>query len=149
MKKLIAAVLVNTIVATSVYASGIAYAEKQEQEKQLECLALNVYFETHAFTWNTNPFNVLADLYHYLNMDFVDAAPALEVIWDHDQVILEQGLSFYQDLEDQLGAHRWNEWSHMLSTDQAPTAIDAELCPRQHHAELTHRLPDNFGKTFH
>jgi N-acetylmuramoyl-L-alanine amidase len=48
MKKLIAAVLVNTIVATSVYASGIVYAEKQEQEKQLECLALNVYFETHA-----------------------------------------------------------------------------------------------------
>ena len=48
MKKLISAVLVNTIVATSVYASGVAYAEKQEQEKQLECLALNVYFETHA-----------------------------------------------------------------------------------------------------
>lgn len=83
--------------------------------------------EAGQFVWKTNPFDVLADLYHYLNMDLIENVPALEVIWDHDQVILEQGLSFYQDLEDQLGAHRWNEWSHMLSTDQAPTAIDAEL----------------------
>ena len=60
-------------------------------------------------------------------MDFVEAAPALEVIWDHDQLILEQGLSFYKELEDQLGAHRWDEWSQMLSTDQAPKAIDAAL----------------------
>ena len=83
--------------------------------------------EAGQFVWKTNPFDVLADLYHYLNMDLIENVPALEVIWDHDQVILEQGLSFYQDLEDQLGAHRWNEWSHMLSTDQAPTAIDAAL----------------------
>ena len=83
--------------------------------------------EAGQFTWNTNPFNVLADLYHYLNMDFVEAAPALEVIWDHDQLIFEQGLSFYQDLEDRLGAHAWDEWSQMLSTDKAPKAIDIEV----------------------
>jgi len=83
--------------------------------------------EAGQFTWNTNPFNVLADLYHYLNMDFVDAAPALEVIWDHDQLILDQGLSFYQELEDQLGTHRWAQLSQLLSTDQAPKAIDAAL----------------------
>ncbi|MEE2820913.1 MAG: biotin carboxylase N-terminal domain-containing protein [Pseudomonadota bacterium] len=79
------------------------------------------------FTWNTNPFRVLADLYHYLNMDLIENAPALEVIWDHDQVILEQGINFYQDLEDRLGVHRWSEWSQMLSTDKAPKAIDAAL----------------------
>ena len=48
MKKLIASVMINTIVATSVMAIGVDAAEKVEQEKQLECLALNVYYETHA-----------------------------------------------------------------------------------------------------
>ena len=48
MKKLIASVMINTIVATSVSAIGVDAAEKVEQEKQLECLALNVYYETHA-----------------------------------------------------------------------------------------------------
>ena len=48
MKKLISSVRINTIVATSVMAIGVDAAEKVEQEKQLECLALNVYYETHA-----------------------------------------------------------------------------------------------------
>ena len=83
--------------------------------------------EAGRFAWKTNPFYVLADLYHYLNMDFVEAAPALEVIWDHDQIILEQGLSFYQDLGDRLGVHSWSEWVKILSTDKPPEGIDAAI----------------------
>ena len=60
-------------------------------------------------------------------MDFEDAAPALEVIWDHDQAILQQGLGFYQDLENQLGTHNWSEWLDILSSNQAPKGIDAAL----------------------
>jgi biotin carboxyl carrier protein len=70
---------------------------------------------------------VLAELYHYLNMDFVEGAPALEVIWDHDQTILEQGLSFYQDLDNKLGPNDWNQWQQILNQTSPPDGIDPSL----------------------
>ena len=83
-------------------------------------------FEGGKFQWNINPLIVLADLYHYLNMDYEDTAPALEVIWDHDRVILEQGLSFYEDLEQQLGSKKWSAWQKILTKNQAPKGIESE-----------------------
>ena len=48
MKKAVTAILVNSIFATTVFASGVAITQKEEQEKQLECLSLNIYYETSA-----------------------------------------------------------------------------------------------------
>ncbi|MEM8593942.1 MAG: biotin carboxylase N-terminal domain-containing protein, partial [Pseudomonadota bacterium] len=48
--------------------------------------------------WHRNPLEVLADTYHFLNMDACDQAPAADVIWGHDQQILSQGLAFYDAL---------------------------------------------------
>ena len=79
------------------------------------------------FNWQSNPFHVLAELYHYLNMDFVKGSPALEVIWDHDQTILEQGLSFYQDLDNKLGPNDWNQWQQILNQTSSPDGIDPSL----------------------
>ncbi|MCB1692721.1 MAG: hypothetical protein KDI19_08145 [Pseudomonadales bacterium] len=58
-------------------------------------------------TWRTNPMVVLAGLYHYLNMDARDGAPALYAIWDHDQLLLEEGLDFYRELEAKTGESDW------------------------------------------
>lgn len=71
-------------------------------------------------TWTTNPFIVLADLYHYLHMDARADAAALEVIWDHDQQILEQGLRFYEDLACRFGPCSWSEWCQRLAQPNAP-----------------------------
>ncbi len=79
--------------------------------------------------WETNPFVVLADLYHYLNMDDAAHAPALDVIWDHDQQILEQGLAFYRTLEETLGPRPWTEWLTMLTEETAPKGINGSLWP--------------------
>ncbi len=84
-------------------------------------------FEGEQFQWNTNPLIVLADLYHYLNMDYEATAPALEVIWDHDRVILEQGLSFYEDLEQKLGLKKWSVWQKMLTKNRAPRGIGSDI----------------------
>jgi biotin carboxyl carrier protein len=84
-------------------------------------------FEGEKFQWNINPLTVLADLYHYLNMDYEGTAPALEVIWDHDRVILEQGLRFYKDLEQQLGSKKWSAWQKILTKNQAPKGIESDI----------------------
>lgn len=83
--------------------------------------------EEGCLSWQVNPFEVLAQLYHYLNMDHQAKAPALEVIWDHDQLILSQGQAFYKDLEAQLGAHTWPEWQALLANDTPPNGLDASL----------------------
>ncbi len=52
--------------------------------------------------WLENPIRILADTYHFLNMDFNDQDPAATMIWDHDNDVLQDALSFYDTLETQL-----------------------------------------------
>lgn len=85
--------------------------------------------EDQHLQWLTNPFEVLADLYHYLNMNAVEGAAAAEVIWDHDQLIIEQGLEFYEDLELLAGIRSWGEWSQVLSQSTPLAGIDPEDWP--------------------
>lgn len=73
-------------------------------------LALNRrHFERDGerITWQTNPLEVLSDLYHYLNMDAREDTYPLYAIWDHDQELLEAGLSFYRTLSDRAGEKDW------------------------------------------
>ena len=76
------------------------------------------------FIWTINPFKILADLYHYLNMDFLEHVPALDVVWDHDQLILDQGLAFYRDLEDHFGKRTWLQWQTLLADSERPQGVD-------------------------
>lgn len=79
------------------------------------------------WTWHTNPFVLLGELYHYLNMDRNPKRPAAEVIWDHDAEILDQGLAFYAELNSRLGTHDWRSLTERLSED-APAEL-ATLWP--------------------
>ncbi|MEH6551203.1 MAG: biotin/lipoyl-containing protein [Pseudomonadales bacterium] len=76
--------------------------------------------------WHENPIKVLADTYHFLNMDYVEANPALHQIWDHDNDLLEQALAFYTELESRLDTTSWDELSTQLS-GSAPDHIDGKL----------------------
>ncbi|TGM59867.1 biotin/lipoyl-containing protein [Leptospira adleri] len=53
--------------------------------------------------WLRNPIFILADLYHYLNMEADPTQPPSEQIWDHDNEILQKAISFYQDLSKRTG----------------------------------------------
>lgn len=61
------------------------------------------------FSWLENPIKVLADTYHYLNMEFKADAPAAYVIWSHDKVILDEALAFYAALEGKLNVGSYAE----------------------------------------
>lgn len=54
--------------------------------------------------WRDNPLRLLADLYHFLNMEFVRGAPASSMIWAHDNEVLQAALAFYAQLSVELHA---------------------------------------------
>ena len=46
-----------------------------------------------------NPLELLHDMYEYLNLEKEAGKAPCDQIWDHDAVILEEGLAFYRDLQ--------------------------------------------------
>jgi len=56
-----------------------------------------------------NPINLLRDLYHYLNMETAPGKPASEMIWEHDDALLQDALSFYERVAVAIGTTDWNE----------------------------------------
>ena len=79
--------------------------------------------------WNENPIELLAETYHFLNMDLVegDAPPAAAMIWDHDNAILQDALAFYRELDERLPAEDWMELCAALESSEPPKGFDAEL----------------------
>ena len=61
------------------------------------------------FKWVENPIKVIADTYHYLNMEYKKTAPAAYVIWNHDREILNNALDFYTELEKKLNVGSYAE----------------------------------------
>lgn len=59
--------------------------------------------------WLENPIKILADAYHYLNMEYKKKAPAAYVIWNHDKAILDDALDFYAKLEAKLNVDSYQE----------------------------------------
>lgn len=78
-------------------------------------------------SWNENPIELLADTYHFLNMDYAPGDPAASMIWDHDNEILQQALDFYAELNNRLDAEDWIELQTALEAEAAPEGIDDAL----------------------
>jgi acetyl/propionyl-CoA carboxylase alpha subunit len=78
--------------------------------------------------WNENPMELLADTYHFLNMDYDEEqrAPAASVIWDHDNRILQQATGFYDELNNRLNAGDWLELCSILAEEDVPEGMDAQ-----------------------
>ena len=78
--------------------------------------------------WHKNPLEVLADTYWILNMDHRAGVPAAQIIWDHDNDLLQTGLTFYRRLEERLagadGRMPWPELSKVLASDAPPAGFD-------------------------
>ena len=52
---------------------------------------------------------------------------AANMIWGHDNEILQQAQDFYSELNNRLSAENWIELQSVLETDTAPEGISAEL----------------------
>ena len=79
-------------------------------------------------SWNENPLELLADTYHFLDMDDEknqdDAAAAAAIIWDHDDRILQDSIAFYDELNNRVAAGDWVELCSILDSAEAPEGID-------------------------
>lgn len=80
-------------------------------------------------SWNENPIELLADTYHYLNMDYVEGEKhsAASMIWDHDNEILQQAVAFYDELNNRMDCQDWIELQSALGEEQAPEGFSDEL----------------------
>lgn len=77
--------------------------------------------------WIENPVKVLAETYHFLNMDFDAESPAASMIWDHDHEVLSQALDFYAELEKALNISDFAELNKALANKKSPSdEIDSE-----------------------
>jgi acetyl/propionyl-CoA carboxylase alpha subunit len=77
--------------------------------------------------WHGNPFVILADTYDYLNMSYDPAAPAAEVIWGHDNDLLQKGLRFYRTLSEKfkLDMFDFDKLSAILAKDKPQSGFSA------------------------
>ena len=86
-------------------------------------LSLNQkHFDQNAkgeISWTENPVKVLAETYHFLNMDFNADSPASTMIWDHDHEVLSQALDFYEELEKVLGTSDYSELCKELANKKS------------------------------
>ena len=88
----------------------------------------NFTMEKGKVVWHDNPFVILADTYEYLNMSFDPAAPAAEVIWGHDNDLLQKGLRFYTVLSERfkLGMHEFDKLSALLGKEKPQGGFSPE-----------------------
>ena len=61
-----------------------------------------------------SPMQFLKDLYHYLDMETVPGKPACEMIWQHDDALLDDALDFYDAVAEAFGTQDWQEISSRL-----------------------------------
>ncbi|MCM2359130.1 MAG: biotin carboxylase [Geobacteraceae bacterium] len=66
----------------------------------------NFRIDNGKVVWLRNPLGVLNETYEYLHMSFRPNKPAAEVIWSHDNELLQQALRFYRTLREKLGLAR-------------------------------------------
>ncbi len=88
----------------------------------------NFAVEKGKIVLHDNPFVILADTYEYLNMTFDPSAPAAEVIWDHDNELLQRGLRFYSTLAEKfkLGMHEFDALSAVLVKEKPQGGFSAD-----------------------
>ncbi len=79
--------------------------------------------------WLRNPLVILDDTYHYLNMSYRPDAPAAEVIWAHDNELLQKALRFYRPLREKfgLGKDDYFQLNAMLQQEAPQGGFDAAL----------------------
>lgn len=89
----------------------------------------NFKIEKGRVTWLRNPLGVLKETYDYLHMDHRPHKPAAEIIWDHDNELLLQGLHFYKTLREHFGLEKdeYFKLNELLMKEKPQGGYDAEI----------------------
>lgn len=89
-----------------------------------------------------NPVEVLSELYHYLHMDYEKKKPASEMIWESDDRMLQDALTFYAEVARRAKVDGWAELSALFESDrgEAVADVDPELWDACRVAHSGHQL---------
>lgn len=90
--------------------------------------------------WLRNPIDVMAETYHFLDMDYSEGDPALHQIWDHDRVLLLDAVDFYKHLKEKLGVDNWQPLQKILETQKAPKGFSANFWKKTLAAHSAYQL---------
>lgn len=88
----------------------------------------NFRIDDGKLVWLRNPLVILDETYDYLNMSYDPKATAAEVIWDHDNELLQKGLRFYATLREKFKLEKddYFKLNEILQKDKAPKGFDAQ-----------------------
>jgi acetyl/propionyl-CoA carboxylase alpha subunit len=88
--------------------------------------------------WIRNPLGVLNDTYEYLNMSWDPKATAAEVIWQHDNELLQRAIRFYAALRNTFGLRReeFYKLNEILKSEAPQGGYDADTWSRIRSAHL-------------
>lgn len=89
----------------------------------------NFKIEKGSVVWLKNPLIILNETYNYLNMRYRRHVPAAEVIWSHDNEVLQRALSFYATLNEKfnLGADDHAKLDAILQKEKPQGGFSAEM----------------------
>jgi acetyl/propionyl-CoA carboxylase alpha subunit len=98
----------------------------------------NYRMEKGKVFWIRNPLGVLNDTYEYLNMAFDPKAPAAEVIWQHDDELLQRAIRFYQALRGTFGLRKeeFYKLNEILKAEAPQGGYDADTWAKIRAAHL-------------
>ena len=84
--------------------------------------------ENGKVVWIRNPLGVLNDTYEYLDMAWSPRKPAAEVIWQHDNELLQKAIRFYQALRQTFGLKKveFYKLNEILKSEAPQGGYDAE-----------------------
>ncbi len=71
--------------------------------------------------FNANPMRFLHELYLYLNIENANNKPPSEIIWEHDEEIVENALAFYAEIIALTGVTDWEETQELFEAESNDT----------------------------
>ncbi len=79
--------------------------------------------------WLRNPLMILDETYEYLNMSYRQGVPAAEVIWGHDNELLQKALRFYSALSAKFKLQKedYFKLNEILQKDKPQGGYSAEM----------------------
>ncbi|HEY6872258.1 MAG TPA: biotin/lipoyl-containing protein [Geobacteraceae bacterium] len=88
----------------------------------------NFRIDNGKVVWLRNPLGVLNDTYEYLHMSYRPSKPAAEVIWSHDNELLQNALQFSRTLREKLGLQRdeFFKLNELVQMEKPQGGFDAE-----------------------
>ncbi|GFO68938.1 biotin carboxylase [Geomonas limicola] len=85
--------------------------------------------ENGKVVWLRNPVGVLAETYDYLHMNYRPHKPAAEMIWSHDNDLLQQAMRFSRTIREHFGLARdeYHTLTGILANEEPQGGFDADM----------------------